>query len=292
LIVDDTRQRTDNLSVVTVTADLPVFAREGSKIDVTIAAFDDAESLLGGTLITSPLMGVDGRVYAVASGPVSVGGFSFGGAAASVQKNHPTSGRITNGATVELEVPTDYLNAGTFRLLLRHPNFQTAERISEAINQRFPGVAIAEDAAAISVIVPIEYNVNPVKFVSSVRSIMVAPDMAARVVINERTGTVVIGQHVRISAVAISHGNLSIVTAETPEVSQPNGFSQGETVVVPRTEVNVVEDEKPIFVMGPTTTVGDLANALNLLGVTPRDLSAIFQQLHAAEALHAELLFH
>ena len=291
LVINDTRQKTNNLSVVSVTANLPIFAREGSTIDVTVSAFDDASSLLGGNLVITPLKGVDGRVYAVASGPVNVGGFAVEGDAEEVQKNHPTVGRIPNGATVELEVPFTLASQGSFRLLLRHKNFRNARSIAAAINQAFPGTAHAEDPSTVAVIIPADKALQPVEFVSDVTELTVMPDLAAKVVINERTGTVVIGQHVRISAVAIAHGNLSIVTTETPQVSQPAPLSQGQTAVVPRTQVEVIEEQRPVSVIGATTTVAELADALNQLGVTPRDMSAIFQQLHTAESLHAELIF-
>ena len=239
----------------------------------------------------TPMQGADSRVYAVASGPVNIGGFALGGDAATAQKNHPTTGRIPNGATVEFEVPFDFAAKGSFRLLLRHSNFRNAQRIATAINHAFPGTAQAEDAGAVSVLIPARYALRPVQFVSDVTSLEVIPDLAAKVVINERTGTVVIGQHVRISAVAISHGNLSIVTAESPQVAQPAPFSDGVTAVVPRTQVDVIEEQSPVVVVDSTTTVGELAAALNRLGVTPRDMSAIFQQLHTAESLHAELIF-
>ncbi len=286
----DTRQRTDNLSVVTVTAELPIFARPGSRIDVIVSAFDEAKSLLGGTLITTPLYGVDGNVYAVAAGPVSAGGFAFDGDGASVQKGYPTSGRIPHGATVEEAVPTDFLHCGNVRLLLRNIDFETARRVADAINARYPGVAFAEDAASVKLIVPAEYALDPIAFVGMVTAIPVVPDMSPRVVINERTGTIVVGHNVQISSVAIAHGNLAVLTTESPIVSQPTPFSEGRTAVVPRTDIQVEEERRPVFVLGETTNVGDLAQALNVLGVTPRDLSAIFQQLQSAGALHAELL--
>lgn len=286
----DTRQRTDNLSVVTVSAELPIFARPGTRIDVIVSAFDEATSLLGGTLITTPLYGADGNVYAVAAGPVSAGGFSFSGDAASVQKGYPTSGRIPSGATVEEIVPTDFLRCGNVRLLLRDIDFETARRIADAINSRFPGVAFAEDGGSVKLIIPADFAVDPTAFVALVGTIPVVPDVAPRVVINERTGTIVVGHNVHVSSVAIAHGNLAVLTTESPVVSQPAPFSDGRTTAVPRTDIQVEEERRPVVVWGDMTTVGDLAQALNVLGVTPRDLSAIFQQLHAAGALHAELL--
>ena len=287
----DMMQRTDNLSVVTVTADLPIFAREGSLLDVTVAAFDDAESLNGGTLIATPLFGADDCVYAVASGPISTGGFSFSGDAGNVTKNHPTTGRISNGATVEKRVHHEIGRGGSFRLLLRQADFETARRMVQVINAQFPGTAAAQDAGTVNVLIPSEFQLDPVAFVGLVRSLTVVPDAVPRVVINERTGTVVVGQEVQISSVAIAHANLAVVTSESPEVSQPAPFSDGVTAVVPRTDIRVSEEKRPVVVLGQTTTVGELAEALNLLGVTPRDLSAIFQQLDAAGALHADLEF-
>ena len=283
----DTQQRTDNISVVVVTAELPVFARPGQRIDVTVSTYDDAESLNGGVLVMTPLYGVDGRVYATASGALSVGGFSFSGDAAQAQKNHPTTGRIVNGAVVEDVVPNCLQNARTVNLLLRHANFQTAHRIATAINSVAPASARTVNAGTVNVDLPALEE--PVAFVSRIQDLRVIPDLEARVVINERTGTVVIGENVRISKVAITHANLTVITGESPEVAQPLPFSQGETVVVPRTQVDVVEEDNPIQVIEQTTTVGDLANALNALGVTPRDLSSIFQHLKVIGALHAKV---
>ncbi len=291
-IPTNTKQRTDNVSVVLVTADLPVFAKPGSRIDVTVSTYDDAESIQGGVLVLTPLEGADGLVYAVASGPVSVGGgFTFGGDAATVQKNHPTTGRIPNGATVERVVPIpEFAACGHIRLLLRQDDFSNAvSQIALAINQFFPGTASAVDAGTVRVLVPPDYQFDHISFISDVRSITVHPDVNAKVVINERTGTLIVGEHVRISPVAITHANLAVTTGETPEVAQPAPFSRGVTAVVPRTQLDVIEDRQPMHVIPGTSTVGDLAAALNVLGVTPRDLSAIFQQLSAAGALHAEV---
>ena len=287
----DTRLRTDNISVVSVTADMPVFARPGSQIDVIVSTYDDAESLKGGTLLMTPLIGVDGQVYAAAAGPVSVGGFSFGGDAATVQKNHPTTGRVPGGAIIEKSVPFQLAQCGQFRLQLRQEDFANATRIAQVINFHYPGTATAEDPQTIRVLLPPEYRSDPVAYIGAVRSLTVTPDLVAKIVINERTGTVVVGEHVRIAPVAITHANLAVITGESPEVSQPAPFSEGVTAVVPRTQLDVVEERRPVHVIPGTTTVGDLAAALNVLGVTPRDLSAIFQQLRSAGALHAELEF-
>jgi flagellar P-ring protein precursor FlgI len=285
--------KTNNLSVVTVTAEIDVLqTKAGNPFDVTVAAFDDASSLQGGNLILTPLYGVDGEVYAVASGPVSVGGFSFSGDAASVQQNHPTLGRITNGATIEKSIcQTGDQRLERFRLNLKSPDLETATRIVNAIDAFWKSHARVLDAGTVDVVVPRSHQLNPLQFVALVQSLHVVPDEEARVVINERTGTVVIGGNVRLSQVAISHANLTVVTGESPQVSQPAPFSDGVSVVVPRTSIDVNVGEAPISVIDQTVTVGELARALNALGVTPRDLSSIFQQLKASGALHAALIF-
>ncbi len=288
---NDTSEKTDNLSVVTVTADLPAFARNGQTIDVLVSTFDDAKNLAGGQLIMTSMKAVDGEVYAVASGAISTGGFAFSGDAAGAQKNHPTTGRIPNGATIERETCTPIGQNGVVRMLLRQSDFETARRIALAINTEYPAVARAIDSATIEIHVPALNADDVPAFIGRVGNLKVIPDRPARVVINERTGTVIIGENVRLARVLITHANLSIMTAETPEVSQPNPFSQGETAVVPRTQMDVFEEKAFVNQIDRQATVGDLATALNALGVTPRDLSSIFQQLKESGALHAELLF-
>ena len=285
--------KTDNLSVVTVTAEVDVtLHKQGNPIDVTISTFDDATSLQGGVLMLTPLFGVDGEVYALANGPVSVGGFSFSGEAASVQQNHPTTGRIPNGATIEKDICDALLtHTDRFRLNLTSPDLETASRMVNAINGFWPNYAHMLDAGVIEVRVPEPYMQRQNQFMALVQSIRVVPDSEARVVINERTGTIVIGQNVRLSKVAISHANLSVVTSESPMVSQPGPFSDGVTAIVPRTSIDVQEGSAPVRVIDPPVTVGDLAAALNAMGVTPRDLSSIFQQLKVSGALHAKLIF-
>lgn len=291
LIENDTKQRTDNISVVTVTADLSSLDRTGTRIDVLVSTFDDAKSLQGGQLIMTPLFGSDGEVYAVASGPLSIGGFSFSGQAASVQKNHPTTARIPNGATVELEVGHNIGQHGQVRLLLLDPSFETSRRIASAINESLPLTAQSIDASTVELFLPIEFHGAVSEFLAQVGNLTVTPDVPARVVINERTGTVIIGENVRLSKVLITHANLSVSTAESPVVSQPAPFSDGETTVVPRTDIIVEEDDAAVSLVEDFATVGDLAQALNALGVTPRDLSSIFQQLKESGSLHAELEF-
>ncbi|MEX2285675.1 MAG: flagellar basal body P-ring protein FlgI [Planctomycetaceae bacterium] len=291
-VADDAKQKTDNLSVVIVTAELPPFARTGGRIDVTVSAFDEATSLQGGQLVPTPLIGIDDHVYAMASGPVSTGGFSFKGDAASVQKNHPTAGRIPNGAIIEEESLATICSNGHVRLLIRNPDFETARRIAAAIDEKFPGSAKALDAGTIELRIPDELHCDTSGFLGLVGNLRVTPDFPARVVINERTGTVVVGDNVRLSRVAITHANLAVITSEFEQVSQPLPFSKGgTTTTVPRTQLDVTDEKRAVQVVEEVPTVGDLARALNALGIAPRDLSAIFQQLKQAGALQAELEF-
>ncbi len=289
---NDSKLKTNSLSVVMVTAELPAFAKKGSTIDVTVSTFDDASSLQGGTLIMTPLLAANEQVYAVASGPVSIGGFSFEGQAGSVQKNHPTTGRIAGGATVELETCTPIGQDGVVHLLLQEADYETASRIAQSINLLYIDSAQVTDAGTVTVFIPEFHQFDVPNFLSLIGQLPVRPDVKAKVVINERTGTVVIGGMVKLSPVLITHSNLAVITAESPEVSQPAPFSEGETTVVPRTDLEVIEEKRPVSLIEETATVGDLARALNALGVTPRDLSSIFQQLKASGALHAELEFN
>lgn len=288
-IVNDTRQKTDNVAVVAVTAEVPAFARPGSAVDVTVACIDDASSLQGGQLLPTVLFGIDGKPYGMAAGNVSVGGFSFGGDAATVQKNHPTLGRIPAGLTLEEPIAMRVADRGLLRLILRAPDFATASRIERAINRRFPLTARAADPATVELVMPGDRLANVSRFISEIGELRVQPDARARVIINERTGTVIAGHNVRIGRVALTHANLAIVTTETPQVSQPAPFSDGQTTTVPRSDVSVTEEANPITVIDGTATVGELATALNALGVAPRDLSSIFQTLRSAGALHADI---
>lgn len=289
LVRDDTRFITDNMSVVTVTARMPDTAMPGSQIDVSVASFDDAESLLGGKLVMTPLSAVDGQIYATASGSVILGGFNFSGDAATASKNHATSGIITNGGLIQKAVHSHVKTYPRVRLLLRTPDFETASRISQVINGTFPNSAKPLNNAVVDVMS--QQNLSNVQLISQIQKMSVVPDVEARVIINERTGTVVMGEHVKISKAAITHANLAVITGESPQVSQPEPFSDGETVVVPRTEIDVVEDDQPIQVFEAATTVQDLAQAMNALGVSPRDISSIFQSLKSSGALHAKLEF-
>ena len=280
-----------NVAAVMVTAELPPFAKTGRRIDVLVNSIGDAKNLQGGTLLMTPLKAANGQVYAVAQGPVNTGGFAAEGQAGSVQKNFPTVGRVIDGALVEREVNFDLNSQRSLTLSLRQPDFTTVTRMTEAINGLFyDRVAAAQDAGTVEVKVPMAYLGNIVGLVAMIEKLEVQPDITARVIINERTGTVVMGENVRISTIAIAHGNLSIVIKESPQVSQPLPFSEGgETVVTPETDLSVVEGENQLVVMPSGTSIGEVVNALNALGVSPRDLIAIFQAIKAAGALQAEL---
>jgi flagellar P-ring protein precursor FlgI len=282
---------TKNVAAVMVTANLPAFSRQGTRIDVAVSALGDADSLLGGTLLVTPLLGADGEVYAVAQGPAAVGGFSAKGDAASVTKGVPTSARIPNGAIVEREVGFELANLEVARLSLRNPDFTTARRVAGAINRYAGGLAArALDPATVVVRPPAGRGM--VEFLTDIEQLPVEPDQIARVVINEQSGVIVMGAGVRVDEVAIAQGNLTIRVTETPQVSQPNAFSNtGQTTVVPRTDVQVDEDgENKMIVLRKGVSLQDLVDGLNALGVGPRDLIAILQNIKAAGALQAEIM--
>jgi len=281
-----------NIAVVVVTADLPAFARKGSRIDVTVSTADDSTSLRGGTLIMTPLMGADGQTYAVSQGSLSVGGFGTSGqSGSSVTKNHPTVARIANGATVEREEISDFVENGRVTLQLKNPDFTTAERIAKAINTVFAKSSHAVDAGTVQIEIP--KTLTKAKLVGFVRDICkleVEVDTPAVVVVNEKTGTVIIGQNVGISMVAIAHGSLSIITQEKDVVSQPQPLSEtGTTQTVHRTEITTQEEGGALHVIPRMVSVAELARALNAMGLTPGDLIAIFNALAEAGALQAEL---
>jgi flagellar P-ring protein precursor FlgI len=284
--------RVNNTAAVMVTATLPPFAQPGSRIDITAAAIGDSASLQGGLLLLTSLRGADGQVYAVAQGPIIINGFAAkgGGGGASATVNHPTVGRMPNGAIVERSSPS--VAPGTqLRLQLRQADFSTAARVAAALNSKFANgdtrVARAENSALVSVDVPRQYT--PVEFIAELEKITVQADRLARVVVNERTGTIVIGKEVRISPVAILHGNLSVEIQTTYQVSQPPPLSQGQTQVVPQTAVAVKEEKARNLVLKQGATVEDLVKALGSIGSTPRDVIAILQNLQKAGALEAEL---
>ena len=282
----------ENVAAVMVTTDLPAFANQGSRIDVLVSSIGDAENLQGGTLLFTPLKGADGSVYAVAQGPVSTGGFAVSGNSGDeVQKNFPTVGRVVGGALVEKEIHSNFNQKDSLTLALHEPDFTTASRVAQAINRAFYSqLAQTENAGSIQVSVPENYLGNTVQFVTLIESLGVTPDMVSKVVVNERTGTVIMGENVRISTIAIAHGNLSIQIDESQNVSQPLPFSRGgRTVVTPESDIVVQEGKNPIFLVESGVSIGELVKALNALGVSPRDLIAIFQALKAAGALQAEL---
>jgi flagellar P-ring protein precursor FlgI len=289
--------KSGNISAVMVTAELSPVARVGSRIEVTVSALDDATSLDNGVLILTPLQGVDGVVYVTAQGPVSVGGFAFAasgggaGTAAAAQKNHPTVGRVASGPIVVCEARSKVVCNGQVKILLRDPDYQTARAIAKGINDKFGPAAFTLDAGTVNVFVPGERFTNPVSFISDIMLLEVTPDSPARVVINERTGTIVAGHHVKISTVAVTHGNLAIVTSNEPIVSQPLPYTRGKTKVLPRAQLGVTEQGNTVHVMEEAMTVSDLARALNALGASPRDMIVIFQALKRLGALHAELVF-
>lgn len=299
-----------NVAAVIVNATLPPFARIGKKIDVTLSSIGDADSLQGGTLLLTPLKGVDGRIYALAQGAISVGGFRAGGAAGGgVTKNHPTVGSITGGATVEREIPLSLADKKELTLILNNPDFMTAIRIARAIDVEF-GEALTKpiDSGTIQVRIPGEFQESVVQMMAQIGNLQVVPDSVAKVIVNEKTGTVVIGANVRIMNVAIAHGNLSIQIKETKNVSQPLPFSPegggigptqlegnivvapgGSTVVTPDTDVRVSEENNRLMLVPEGKSIGELVRALNALGVTPRDLIIILQTIKSAGALQAEL---
>jgi len=279
-----------NVAAVMVTADLPPFAKVGSQIDALVSSIGDAQNLQGGTLLLTPLRAVNGQVYALAQGPVNTGGFAAEGAGASVRKNFPTVGRLIGGVSVEREIEADFNSRTSLTLSLQQPDFTTAARVSDAINALFyDQIASAGDSGTVHVQVPTAYIGNVVELMAKIEKLEVLPDQRARVVINERTGTVVMGENVRISTIAIAHGNLSIVVKENFEVSQPPPFSKGQTVVTPDTRLSIKEGEAQLVMLPGGTSIGEVVNALNALGVSPRDLIAIFQAIKAAGALQAEL---
>lgn len=280
-----------NVAAVIVTASLPPFAAQGSHIDVTVSALGDAKNLQGGTLLVTPLLAADGNVYAVSQGQIAINGFSAQGAASSVTKGVPTSGRISSGAIVEREIPFNLASLNSLRLSLRNPDFTTARRVSNAINA-FMGsaVATADDPATVRVTVPANNRGNMVGLLTDIEQLRVEPDLPAKVVIDEASGIIVMGSDVRISSVAIAQGNLTIRVTETPDVSQPAPFSQGETTTIPHTDIQIEEPtDRKLAVMRPGVSLQQLVNGLNALGVSPRDMIAILQAIKAAGALQAEI---
>ncbi len=288
---DDLRLR--NVAAVMVTATVPPFTKEGGVCDVVVSSLGDASGLQGGTLLMTPLSSAEGSVYASAQGPVSVGGISVRAGGSEVRRNHTSAGRIPGGAILEKSLGTRFAKDSTITLVMTDADFTTAERIAAAINAKFPGTpATARDGAAIRVAIPPSARTpgKLVEFVSDVELIEVDPDVAAKVVINERTGTIVVGGNVTLMPVAISHGGLNIEIQSVPVISQPNAFSSGQTVSTRMTTVTAGEDSAAVFAFGAAATVQDVAKSLNTMKVAPRDIIAIFQALKEAGALKAELV--
>ncbi|WCS25118.1 flagellar basal body P-ring protein FlgI [Methylobacterium sp. NMS14P] len=283
--------RTQNLAAVMVTASLPPFAAQGTRIDVTVSSLGDAKSLQGGTLLVTPLLGADGEVYALAQGSVAIAGFSAEGDAAKITRGVPTNGRISNGANIEREIAFKLNDARALRLSLRNPDFTTSKRIAAAIND-FMGADTAEptDPATVTIQIPARYNGNMIRLITEVEQLKVEPDQTARVVVDERSGIIVMGRDVRVSTVAIAQGNLTVTITEQPQVSQPAPFSDGRTVVVPRTGVKVdTGDGNKLALVKEGVSLRELVDGLNALGVGPRDLISILQAIKAAGALQADI---
>lgn len=284
--------RTRNVAAVLVTADLPAFIQPGSRVDVTVSSLGDATSLLGGTLVLTALTGVDGQTYAIAQGQVAVAGFSVAGQAETITQNVATAGRIPNGAVMEREVPGQLHDVGPLIMILRNPDFATSVRIADAINAysgRHFGMRLAHEEDQRSVLLTRPPRIGTTRFIAELGELLVEADTPARVVMDSRSGTVVIGQDVQISTVAVTQGNLTVQISETPQVSQPNAFARGRTVVTPNTEIDATQQGGPIsIVRGPSLST--LVNGLNKIGLTPAGIIAILQAIKTAGALHADLV--
>ncbi len=295
---DNDQVRLKNVAAVLVTTNMPAFARQGARIDVTVSSMGNAKSLQGGVLLQTLLSGADRNVYAVAQGSLIVGGYEAGGkSGSSVKVNITTTARVPSGALVEREIPTSFVNDGHLTLALREADFTTASRIATALDKAFgPGTAMPLDGGAVRVAVPETMKERPVDMLAKLVELDVSPASSARVVINERTGTIVAGGDVRLAPVAISHGSLSIIIKETPVVSQPGAFAQGgATATVERTDVQAQEGSNPdgpppMAYLSGAATLADVAKALSSLGVTPRELASILQALRTAGALRADVI--
>ncbi|RAI59320.1 flagellar basal body P-ring protein FlgI [Roseicella frigidaeris] len=285
---NEAKLETKNVAAVMVTANLPAFARPGSRIDIAVSALGDATNLQGGTLLVTPLLGADGEVYAVAQGAVATGAVSARGAGASVQRGVPTSARIASGAIVEREIPYALAGRNSLRLALRNPDLTTARRIAAAVNRATGGsLATATDPRTVALNLA---GRDPLALLGEIEQLRVEPDQVARVVIEEASGTIVMGANVRVSTVAVAQGNLTIRITETPQVSQPAPLSNGQTTVVPRTNIEVDDQaERRVGTLGGGVTLQELVRGLNALGVGPRDLISILQAVKAAGALQAEM---
>jgi flagellar P-ring protein FlgI len=282
--------RTGNVAAVMVTGNLPPFGTQGTRMDVTVSSLGDSKNLQGGTLLVTPLLGADGNVYAVAQGSVAVGGFEAQGAAASITRGVPTVGRIANGAIIEREIEFALNRLPNVRLALRNADFTTAKRIAAAVND-YLGVKCAEpiDPSTVQLSIPAEFKGNVVAFLTEIEQLQVEPDLAAKIVIDERSGIIVMGRDVRVATVAVAQGNLTVTISESPQVSQPNPFSRGRTVVTPNTRVGVTEDGKKFALVKDGVSLQQLVDGLNGLGIGPRDLIGILQAIKAAGAIQADI---
>jgi flagellar P-ring protein FlgI len=282
--------RTGNVAAVMVTGNLPAFGTQGTRIDVTVSALGDAKNLQGGTLLVTPLLGADGNVYAVAQGSLAIGGFQAEGAAASITRGVPTVGRIANGAIIEREIEFALNRLPNVRLALRNADFTTAKRIAAAVND-YLGTKAAEpiDPSTVQLSIPGEFKGNVVAFLTEIEQLQVEPDLAAKIIIDERSGIIVMGRDVRVATVAVAQGNLTVSISEAPQVSQPNALARGRTAVTPRTSVGVSEDGRKLAVVKDGVSLQQLVDGLNGLGIGPRDLIGILQAIKAAGAIQADI---
>ncbi|MBN9002508.1 MAG: flagellar basal body P-ring protein FlgI [Rhizobiales bacterium] len=282
--------RTGNVAAVMVTGNLPAFGTQGTRMDVTVSALGDAKSLQGGTLLVTPLLGADGNVYAVAQGSLAIGGFSAEGAAASITKGVPTNGRIVNGAIIEREIEFALNRLPNVRLALRNADFTTAKRIASAVND-FLGTRTAEpiDPSTVQLSIPKEFKGNVVALLTEIEQLQVEPDAVAKIVIDERSGIIVMGRDVRVATVAVAQGNLTVSISESPQVSQPNPLSRGRTRVTPNTAIGVQEDGRKLALVKNGVSLQQLVDGLNGLGIGPRDLIGILQAIKAAGAIEADI---
>lgn len=287
--INQSSLKTKNVAAVMVTATLPPFVREGDTIDITVSSMGDAKSIQGGTLIQTPLQAGNGQVYAVAQGAVSTGGFTAGNGGNTRQKNFPTVGTTPNGAIVEKTVEDDLGTNGTLSLSLAQPDFTTAARVAQAINLRFGSVAKAANPGRIDITVPPYYRGNVVGFIAGLEELPVMPDKIAKVVVNERTGTIVMGGDVSVDSIAVTQGGISISVTTEEDANQPTPFSYGSTIVTKNQDVDVTEDNANTIVLPATADVADIVGALNAVGATPRDVISILQAIKASGALHADL---
>ncbi|WP_159008687.1 flagellar basal body P-ring protein FlgI [Bradyrhizobium sp. S69] len=282
--------RTGNVAAVMVTGNLPAFGTQGTRMDVTVSSLGDAKNLQGGTLLVTPLLGADGNVYAVAQGSVAIGGFQAEGEAAKIVRGVPTVGRIANGAIIEREIEFALNRLPNVRLALRNADFTTAKRIAAAVND-YLGAKCAEpiDPSTVQLTIPGEFKGNVVAFLTEIEQLQVEPDQIARIVIDERSGIIVMGRDVRVATVAVAQGNLTVTISESPQVSQPNPLSRGRTVVTPNSRVGVTEDGKKFALVKDGVSLQQLVDGLNGLGIGPRDLIGILQAIKAAGAIEADI---